>query len=365
VSGVCVTGASGYVGGAIVAWLLQHTSIPRVHATVRGDVASTRYDALRALDAGSSSKRLWIFSAEVSEPDALDEACAGCQALLHVAAPTTMRFRRKKSAYRMLIDPALRGIENAVRSAEKMGLTTVVLTSSMSAVQGDAWEKDGGKEHVYTADDWNELDVTPERNAYACMKVLSERRCWELFDTRKERNPDTSWEHLVVLCPGFVLGSPSTNVRAETAEFAALLVRGKAWPVMPNYHFSMVHLEDVARAHVLAASCGRTGRYILAAGERTAGLKDVVCGPLKERVEREVGARYVKRFPVMEAPKCVLWVLSWVMLSVQWPLVRAYLNKESRVDGGKVVQDIKGFGAYMDPLDGFVDLLAWAAKQAA
>lgn len=398
-SGVVVTGAGGYIGGAIVSYLLGHTDVPRVHATVRGDVNQARYAALKALDASSSPsrRRLHIFSAEMEDPGAFDEACRHCSAVIHVAAPTTMRCSGTKNAYKLLIDPAIKGIENLVDSVEKMGLKTIVFTSSMSAVQGDAWER--GKEHVYTEEDWNVLDTTPEKNAYACMKLRSEQRFWELF---KNRGSGSSWQRLVVLCPGAVLGAPATDVQSELVEFIIDLMNGKMWPVIPNYFFSMVHLDDVVRAHVLAAIGdlavdsggawrpeGKTNdetndemnaiRLILAKGDYTLGLKDMVCGPVKERLaarlEAEFGDQprtrrrsfesYTSKFrwPMTGAPKWLLLTLSLFMANVHRPLVRAYLNKPSRFDGGKVVRQLPGFGAYGDPVDGFLDLLVWVVER--
>ena len=112
-SGVVVTGAGGYIGGAIVSYLLEHTDVPRVHATVRGDVSSSRYAALRALDPStpsSSRRRLHLYSANMAAPGAFDEACRHCSAVIHVAAPTSIRCRGAKRAQKVLIDPAIRGI---------------------------------------------------------------------------------------------------------------------------------------------------------------------------------------------------------------------------------------------------------------
>lgn len=416
-TGVVVTGAGGYIGGAIVAYLLEHTSVPRVHATVRGDVNSPRYAALRALDQNAegatttpattesvtsspatttTKPRLYLFSADLTVPGAFDAACAGCSALIHVAAPTTLRCRAKE-AYAKMIDPAIEGVENVISSVERMGLKTVVYTSSMAAIQGDAWERE--REHVYTERDWNELDETPKMNPYACMKVLSERRLWELYETRGSRvssstlsAPQPSWEQLVVLCPGFVLGAPSTDVRSEMVEFMILLMKGKVWPVVPNYCFSLVHLKDVARAHVLAAMGGALDgemvastdtenktsirrRYILASGDRTVGLKGMMCGPVKAglvgRLEERLGkrdggyGRYVSwyRWPIGAAPKWLLWILSWFMMGVEWPLVRAYLNKPSRFDGEALVRELAGFEGYRDPVDGVLELLVWVVER--
>ena len=377
-TGVVVTGASGYVGGAIVSFLLAKTSVPRVHATVRGDVNAPRYAALRSLD--PVGLRLRVFSADLETPGAFDEPCRDCSAIIHVAAPTTIRCRKPKQAYERMIDPAIKGVENVVSSVEKMGLRTMVLTSSMAAVQGDGWER--GRGHVYTEEDWNDLNATPEKNSYACMKVQTERRCLDLFDGREVRDvrgkaeARSSWERLVVLCPGLVLGAPSTDVRSEWVDFVTLLMQGKIWPVIPNYEFSMVHLEDVAKAHVLAA-IGKVGelnapsRYILAAGDRTLGMTGLVCGRLKEgvrtRIESREGSRIkytsALRWPMGAAPRWILRVLSWFMDSVQWPLVEAHLDKPSRFDGGKIVREVEGFGAYLDPVDGFLELLEWIVDE--
>jgi nucleoside-diphosphate-sugar epimerase len=356
-----VTGAAGYVGGAIVSHLLGQTSVPFVNATVRGDVSSSRYDSLRALDT-HDPPRLRLFSAELVDSGAYDEPCRGCHAVIHVAAPTTIRLRKDKDAYEKMIEPGLRGIDNVVSSVEKMGLRTLVLTSSFSAVQGDGWER--GRDHVYSENDWNISDTTPKNNAYACMKVRTEKRCWELYEGREARC--SSWETLYVFCPGLILGKPKTDTRSEMIAFMELLMQGRIWPVIPNYHFTMVHLDDVVRAHVLAAlydAPGTSGRYGLAYGKESFGMKDVVCGRVKRELRSALGPKYTRWFPICKCPKWVLWILSLFLDSIQWPLVRGYLDKKCFIDGSRVVRDVEGFIDYRDPLEGFVDLLIWVSDR--
>jgi nucleoside-diphosphate-sugar epimerase len=53
-----------------------------------------------------------------------------------------------------LIDPAIKGVENALNAATRSGtVDRVVLTSSVAAVVGDNWER--GKDHVFTEKDWD------------------------------------------------------------------------------------------------------------------------------------------------------------------------------------------------------------------
>ena len=69
------------------------------------------------------------------------------------------------------------------------------------------------------------------------------------------------------------------------------------------------------------------------------------------------------RWPIGPAPKWLLWILSWFMMGVEWPLVRAYLNKPSRFDGEALVRELAGFEGYRDPVDGFLELLVWVVER--
>ena len=84
----CVTGAGGYTGGEIVRRLL-HAGTFTVHGTVRGDPEEARYDGLR--DLRGSGERLKLFKANLSDFGAFDDPIKSCQAVIHVAAPVTVK----------------------------------------------------------------------------------------------------------------------------------------------------------------------------------------------------------------------------------------------------------------------------------
>lgn len=355
----CVTGASGYIGGAIVERLLiaGHS----VHGTVRSNPQDTRYDTMRAMD--GAKDRLHLFKADLSEKGSFDEAVRGCDVVLHVASPVTVRVARGQ-VEEEVIRPAVEGVENVVGAIERSGtVDTLVYTGSLSAVHGDNWER--GADHVYTEEDWDEV-ASVSKFPYAFSKVLAEKRAWELYyannDASQKCNTDSEqhatslkkkWR-LVVLLPGFVVGPPVTQVKSELVEFATLLMNGKLWPCIPNYHFPYVDLDDVASAHILVAMKSNChGRYILAHGQHSLGMRDVIQSLRQEFPNH--------RLPRLGAPKWMLWIASKMTDKVPWDLVASCLNKPMSFRGGRISRDT-GL-EYHDPMQGMAALMHHVAAQ--
>lgn len=339
----CVTGAGGYTGGEIVRRLL-HAGTFTVHVTVRGDPEEARYDGLR--DLRGSGERLKLFKANLSDFGAFDDPIKSCQAVIHVAAPVTVKVP-PRLIQQEIIRPAIDGVENVVRAIEQPGckVKTLVMTSSVSAAFGDNWER--GKEHVHNEGDWNGVS-NEHKFPYAYSKMLAEKKAWELYESQESRiGGDRKKWRLVTILPGFILGPPATHVKSEVVEFAAMLLQGKIWPFVPDYQFSYVDLSDVAASHILVALDERAhGRYMLAYGSRTsgfAGLLKAVQGSFKGY-----------RFPIAVAPKWLLWVLSYVT-PLPWDLAAMSVNKPTSFDSQRITQDTDF--VYHDPLEGFRELL--------
>jgi nucleoside-diphosphate-sugar epimerase len=350
---VCVTGAGGYVGSALVKRLIDEGKVARVHAVVRGDVNLARYDELRAI--GGESDMLQIFSADLLVPGSYDDAVKGCHVVIHMATPTTIRiplWNKNKKLWNNVVRPAVEGVENIIGAIQRSGtVEKLVLTSSVSAVQGDAWER--GKDHVFTEDDFNITDRdSPKYNAYSCSKVRGEKRAWELFEEAK-KDSTRVWKSLVVFCPGMVLGRPCMKIKSEFVDFMRDLLKGEVGPYMPNYHFSMVHLDDVVDAHIAAATTDNChGRYLLVQGGHSYGMTDVVI-----HLQKTYFQQY--QFPHKSAPKWLLWFVSLVVERVHWPLIRAYLDKPSSFDGSRICKDVPSLKEYRDPIEGFAQMLQY------
>lgn len=238
---VLVTGVAGYVATSIVRRLIN------AHYRVRGTVRSLEDEKKVA-----PLKRLFP-SLELVEADllggseAFEKAAEGCKYIIHVASPVTFE---STDVQKDVIDPAVKGTEAVIQAAIKVGVSRVVLTSSIVTV-GPSWEvlmgkKEGDKEKVYTEEDWN-LEDTVETEAYTVSKVKAEQRAWELVKGVENLS-------LVTILPSFVVGPPMLN-RADSHSISWMkgLLDGtkkekcEAWPA-----FGVVDVRDVSLAHVTA-----------------------------------------------------------------------------------------------------------------
>jgi nucleoside-diphosphate-sugar epimerase len=337
---VCVTGASGYVAGEIIFRLLLagHT----VHGTVRGDPQAKAYDGLRALP--HASERLLLFKANLANDGDFDEAIKGCDFVMHVASPVSVSVPAHR-AEAELVRPAVKGVENVISAIEKSGsVKALVYTSSSSTVAADNWER--GKDYVYSDKDWSEsasLSFFP----YALSKKAAERRACELYEAQFS-NPDVKrpWR-LVRILPSFVMGPPIGVGNSELVQFAVRSMSGKA-PMLPNFHFPMVHISDVAIAHIHAMLLeSATGRYILVEGNASRGMFDLV-----HKLKQTTFQNYP--LPRIAAPKWLLWPVCNIFKVFPWDLVVACLNKPIKMDGSVAPKELQF--EYHDPEEGLRNL---------
>lgn len=291
---ICVTGASGYIASAVVQRLLAagHT----VHGTVR-DVAK-KTDHLLALD--GASERLKLFSADLLKDGSFDEAIAGCDAVIHIASPFMLAAPKGVSNNDAFIVPAVKGTENVYSSIAKTPLVKhVIHTSSTAAVYADNWDK--GPESSYSEEDWN-TRATADYLPYYASKALAERRAWEIYE---QQGAEKRWR-LVCINPSFVTGPPVGKIGATSLDIGIETLTGKYFPACANLHFGFVHIDDVAQAHVHALlKPEANGRYILAHGQRSYGLYEVM------KANKSAFPEYT--WPIFSAPKWVAWVFCKLM----------------------------------------------------
>jgi dihydroflavonol-4-reductase len=241
---ILVTGANGFIASHITQQLLAHGH--RVRGTVRSLAKGTNH--LRALP--GASERLELIEAELLAAGAFDAACEGIDTVLHTASPYVLDA---KDPQKDLVDPALEGTRNVLRSAAKSpSVRRVIVTSSMAAIT-DEPESD----HVLTEEDWNEKSSL-DRNPYYYSKTLAERAAWAFVEQEKPRFD------LVVINPFLVIGpSLSEGINTSNQIFVDLL-KG-TYPGIMNLTWGFVDVRDVADAHVRAVENPKAhGRYICA-----------------------------------------------------------------------------------------------------
>jgi dihydroflavonol-4-reductase len=229
---VLVTGASGFVGGAVARHLLAAGA--EVRGLARSDTAAAAVAALGAEPVPGA----------LEDEDSLADAMRGAQLVFHTAGINAACVR----------DPAplntanVTGPARVIRAAAAAGVTRVVHTSSAAAIA----EPPGtiGRE-----------DTEPSGGFpthYARSKYLGERRAFAAGRGSGVEvvcvNPSS------VQGPGRTTGTATLLLRAARARVA---VSVRTW-------LSMVDVDDCAQGHVRAAVHGASGaRYLLSGATMT------------------------------------------------------------------------------------------------
>ncbi|XP_019058736.1 PREDICTED: cinnamoyl-CoA reductase 1-like isoform X2 [Tarenaya hassleriana] len=185
------------------------------------------------------------------EEGSFDDAFDGCEAVFHTASPT---FLTPSDPQAELIDPAVKGTLNVLRSCATVGsIKRVVLTSSMASVVFNG--KPLTSETVVD-ETWFSDPVFCENMKlwYMMAKTLAEEAAWKFAN---ENRID-----MVALHPGLVIGpllQPNLN---SSVEVILDIVHGKKSLFGTIYRFTDV--RDIALAHVRAYEISSaSGRYCL------------------------------------------------------------------------------------------------------
>ncbi|KAK9051359.1 hypothetical protein SSX86_027986 [Deinandra increscens subsp. villosa] len=245
---VCVTGASGFIASWIVKLLLDRGY--SVHATVRSldDPKKTQH----LLDLDGAKERLTLFEANLTAEGSFDSAVNGCVCVFHTASPVLLSVNDPQA---QLIDPAVKGTLNVLKSAAKVqSLKRVVLTSSMAAVMFDSRPLESG---VVVDETWfSDLLICEQKQLwYPLSKTMAEDGA---FKFAKENGLQ-----LMAINPGYVIGpvlQPTLNLTSEG--IMNMIKNGKE--VFPDGIYRLVDVRDVATAHILAfENPEANGRYCL------------------------------------------------------------------------------------------------------
>lgn len=314
---VCVTGASGFIAAHVVRELLERGY--RVKGTVRSLSKPGKYAYLTSLP--GAEERLELVEAELQDEGSYDDAVKGCEVVIHTASPYVIDV---KDPQKDLVDPAVEGTLNVLRSAKKASVKRVVLTSSMAAISDEPRE-----DHVFTEEDWNE-ESSLERNPYYFSKAEAERAAWRFVE-----GEDPGFD-LVVINPYMVLGpSLGPSLNQTNAVFRDLLTG--VYPGIMSLGWGFVDVRDVAKAHVLAMeSDDASGRYLCAGDEMT----------MKEVVEVMRGAGYGEGYqlPRMDLA-CSIGDFAARLMSYTQPkgtgsYLRTHLGKTMKYDNSKIRREL-------------------------
>lgn len=301
---VLVTGASGYIAGWIVKYLLEegHT----VHATVRDPVKSSSVAHLHKA-AATAPGTLKLFKADLLDAGSFDAAMQGCDIVMHTASPFVLEGFR--DAHEALVRPAVEGTRHVLEAVNRTdSVKRVVLTSSVAAIFGDNVDIKQTANGVFTEEHWN-TSSSVNHNPYQFSKVAAEREAWKIHDAQSR------WE-LVTINPGMVYG-PSLTAGSQSASIDTLVQMGdgRLRTGVPKLAYGVVDVREVARAHLLAAfTANASGRHLLVA-------KEISMLGIARILRHRFGGAYP--FPRMEAPKLMVWAFGPLL----GPVTRSFVSR--------------------------------------
>ncbi len=282
---VLLTGITGFIAKRIALDLLNagHTVRGSLRSAGRADEVR---DALRPqLSDPAALERLSFVELDLTRDEGWGAALQGTDALLHTASPFPMTQPKDENA---IIRPAVDGTLRALRAAQAAGVTRVVLTSSVVAIEA---VEVGGR--PYTPEDWSDL-AHPKSSPYYKSKTLAERAAWEFVGDHPEMK-------LTTINPALVLGAPMDGNFGTSLQLIERIFNGSD-PMVPDIGFAVVDVADVSAMHVAALERPETAgnRYIAAASSVT-----------MVEIARHLKATYPDRkIPTRVAPKPVLRLLS-------------------------------------------------------
>ncbi len=263
-----VTGASGFVGSAVARALIEAGR--EVRALVR---PSSPRGNLEGLD-------LEIVEGDMRDAAALDRALSGVRDLFHVAADYRLWARDPGEILR---NNRL-GTETVMQAALRHGVERVVYTSSVATL---ALHPDGAP-----ATESDALEEEAAIGAYKRSKVAAERLVQRMV--AEQGLPAVIVNPSTPIGPRDIKPTPTGRIIVEAA--------AGRMPGFVDTALNFVHVEDVARGHLLALEHGRVGElYIL--GGQNASLAELLAA---------IAAIVGRRPPRLRIPRPPLYPLAWL-----------------------------------------------------
>ncbi|CAI0456251.1 unnamed protein product [Linum tenue] len=232
---VAVTGASGFIASWLVKLLLQHGYT--VKASVRDP--TDRKKTAHLLELPGAKERLKLFKADLLDVGSFDSVVQGCAGVFHTASPVSFSAADPQAE---IIDPAVKGTLNVLKSCVKSAtVKRVIVTSSAAAL-------------FFTGKPMNQDSVVDE-TWFSDPMICQERKLWyqlgkTLAEIAGREFANENGIELVTIHPGLVSGPFLHHTLCFSVEVILNLVNGNK--TYPKMHYWSVDVRDVAEAHLRA-----------------------------------------------------------------------------------------------------------------
>jgi dihydroflavonol-4-reductase len=296
---ILVTGASGFVGSAIVRKLLAQGD--KVRVLVRPTSDRRNIEKL-AVD---------IVEGDLTDMQSMKCAVSGCRALYHVAADYRLWVRDPDVLYRTNVE----GTRDLMLLAMNAGIERVIYTSSVATL---GLNKDGS-----AADENTPVLLADMIGHYKRSKFLAEEEVWRLI--HKEGLP------AVIVNPSTPIG-PRDIKPTPTGRMIVDAAAGRM-PAYVDTGLNLVHVDDVAEGHLLAYRKGKIGeRYILGGINLT--LREILI---------KIAEITHRRPPFIRLPQNLIFPLAYI--SEAWAKLTNGAEPRITVDGVKMSKKLMFFSS--------------------
>ncbi len=263
---VLVTGATGFVGGAVARALVASGAEVRVLARQGADLQNLT---------GLKAERV---EGDLRDRESLKQALTGCRRLYHVAAHYALWAKDPAVFY----DINVTGTRNILEAAREVGVERTVYCSTIGAI---GLPPGGGLGTEQTP-----VSLDQMAGHYKRSKYLAEQ---EVLKLAKEGLP------VVIVNPSAPVGAGDVRP-TPTGQVIVDFMKGR----MPAYietGMNIVDVDDVAAGHLLAMEKGRQGeRYIL-------GCKNLMLREVFEILSRLTGVEA----PSIKLPRLAILPLAY------------------------------------------------------
>ncbi|MGH8120560.1 MAG: hopanoid-associated sugar epimerase [Gammaproteobacteria bacterium] len=225
-----VTGASGFVGSAVMRELLAAGHEVRVLVRPQSDRRNLQKLSVEIVEGNLRNRA------------SLQQAVKGCDYLFHVAADYRLWIPEPDIMY----DTNVRGTQELILAAAEAGIKRIVYTSSVATL---GLSEDGSL-------------VTEETHSALHMMIGHYKRSKYFAEETVRKLTLQNQLPLVIVNPSAPIG-PRDVKPTPTGRIVLDTLRGQM-PAYVDTGLNVVHVEDVARGHLLAFERGQPGeRYIL------------------------------------------------------------------------------------------------------
>lgn len=289
---ILVTGASGFVGSAVLRRLLERGGAAR--ALVRPESDRRNLDGLA----------VEVVDGDLTDPATLKGALRGCEGLFHVAAD----YRLWAPDPTPLFKTNIEGTRAIMLAAAECGVGRIVYTSSVATL--------GLLPAGAPADEETPVGFADMIGAYKKSKFLAESEVSELV--RAEGLPAVIVNPSTPVGPRDVKPTPTGRMIVEAA--------AGRMPAYVDTGLNIAHVDDVAEGHLLAYERGEAGeRYLL-------GGDNMTLAEILRAVARITG----RRSPLVRIPHGV--VLPIAYLAEAWSRLSGGTEPFATVDGVKMAR---------------------------